>query len=534
MGETHRKFDRDFREDAVRLVRETGRPIAQVAQDLGISEGTLGDWVNADRRRRDGGESQLSEEERAELVRLRRENAELTMERDVVKRSVAETLGESLLALATLAGRTTVETAATDRWEIAERSYAKLLGQGNAKQTQLAERWLDDTRGQLAGRPVADMELIRAALAARWARRWADLLEENPDTEAEVRALVQEIQAGLRADEPSMSNHAVSANDAVTSYAAGPEHPGFLAAQSELAYSAGQAGDPAAARDQFAALLPVAERVLGPEHPDTLAARASLAYWTGQAGDPAAARDQFAALLPVAERVLGPEHPDVLINRHNLANFTGYTGDAAAARDQFAALLRVRERVFGGDSPDTLVARFNLAYWTGCAGDAAAARDQFGALLPSYELVFSPEHAETLAVWYQLAHWTPQAADNAAKQDIVTRPVGPQGVADADDEGDGVEKGDSEGLGMRAREGEQRDAHNCNGPRGDGHDGDRHSGIGADAGPAQMPDRRHKPYGFCAPGCLLTIRRRILSRGGTAAQDPLPKFWGDRSQRQQA
>ena len=492
MGETHRKFDRDFREDAVRLVRETGRPIAQVAQDLGISEGTLGDWVNADRRRRDGGESQLSEEERAELVRLRRENAELTMERDVVKRSVAETLGESLLALATLAGRTTVETAATDRWEIAERSYAKLLGQGNAKQTQLAERWLDDTRGQLAGRPVADMELIRAALAARWARRWADLLEENPDTEAEVRALVQEIQAGLRADEPSMSNHAVSANDAVTSYAAGPEHPGFLAAQSELAYSA------------------------------------------GQAGDPAAARDQFAALLPVAERVLGPEHPDVLINRHNLANFTGYTGDAAAARDQFAALLRVRERVFGGDSPDTLVARFNLAYWTGCAGDAAAARDQFGALLPSYELVFSPEHAETLAVWYQLAHWTPQAADNAAKQDIVTRPVGPQGVADADDEGDGVEKGDSEGLGMRAREGEQRDAHSCNGPRADGHDGDRHSGIGADAGPAQMPDRRHKPYGFCAPGCLLTIRRRILSRGGTAAQDPLPKFWRDRSQRQQA
>jgi transposase-like protein len=448
MGETRGKFDRDFREDAVRLVRETGRPIALVARDLGISEGTLGNWVNADRRRRDGGEGQLSEDERAELVRLRRENAELTMERDVVKRSVAEMLGESLLALATLAGRTMVEAAATDRWETAERRYAKLLGGGNAKQTQLAERWLEDTREQLAGRPGADMELIRTALAARWARRWADLLEENPDTEAELRALVQEIQTGLPADELSMSNYAVSANDAVSSYAAGPEHPGFLAAQSELAYSAGQAGDAAAARDLFAALLPVAERVLGPQHPDTLAARASLAYWTGQAGDAAAARDQFAALLPVAERVLGPEHPDILINRHNLANFTGYTGDAAAARDQFAALLPVRERVFGADSPDTLVARFNLAYWTGCAGDAAAARDQFGALLPSYELVFSPEHAETLAVWYQLAHWTAQAANDAAKQDIVTKPIRPQGVADADDEGDVVEEGegDSEGL----------------------------------------------------------------------------------------
>ena len=42
MGETCRTFDADFREGAVRLVRETGKPIAQVARDLGINEGTLG------------------------------------------------------------------------------------------------------------------------------------------------------------------------------------------------------------------------------------------------------------------------------------------------------------------------------------------------------------------------------------------------------------------------------------------------------------------------------------------------------------
>jgi transposase len=88
MGETRRRFDQEFKEGAVRLVRETGRPIAQIARELGINEGTLGNWVGMDRRRRESGDGALSESERAELVRLRAENAELAMERDVLKRSV--------------------------------------------------------------------------------------------------------------------------------------------------------------------------------------------------------------------------------------------------------------------------------------------------------------------------------------------------------------------------------------------------------------------------------------------------------------
>ena len=65
----------------MQLVFETGKPIAQVARDLGVNEGTLGNWCAVERRRREGGQAGLSEDERAELVRLRKEIAELRMQR---------------------------------------------------------------------------------------------------------------------------------------------------------------------------------------------------------------------------------------------------------------------------------------------------------------------------------------------------------------------------------------------------------------------------------------------------------------------
>ena len=87
MPEKRRKFDAEFREGAVRLVRETGKPIAQIARDLGINEGTLGNWVAKDSEAREGRDG-LSTDDIEELKRLRVENAELRMERDVLKRSV--------------------------------------------------------------------------------------------------------------------------------------------------------------------------------------------------------------------------------------------------------------------------------------------------------------------------------------------------------------------------------------------------------------------------------------------------------------
>ena len=87
MPETRRKFDPEFRERAVRIVEETTKSLAQVARDLGINAGTLGNWVARDRAGRDGTQG-LSTNDAAELKRLRAENAELRMERDVLKRSV--------------------------------------------------------------------------------------------------------------------------------------------------------------------------------------------------------------------------------------------------------------------------------------------------------------------------------------------------------------------------------------------------------------------------------------------------------------
>ncbi|MEU7642356.1 transposase [Streptomyces sp. NPDC039016] len=85
MAEMRKRYDAEFRAGAVRVVRETGKPIAQVARDLGVNEGTLATWVS---REKEASRAGLDPDERAELARLRKENHELRMERDVLKRSV--------------------------------------------------------------------------------------------------------------------------------------------------------------------------------------------------------------------------------------------------------------------------------------------------------------------------------------------------------------------------------------------------------------------------------------------------------------
>lgn len=78
----------EFRVEAVRLAREPGHSIGQVARDLGIANESLRRWVlqaDIDRGEAPG----LTSDERAELVRLRRENRTLRTEREILKKAAA-------------------------------------------------------------------------------------------------------------------------------------------------------------------------------------------------------------------------------------------------------------------------------------------------------------------------------------------------------------------------------------------------------------------------------------------------------------
>ena len=106
MGSQRREFTPEYKDEAVKLVINTGRPVATVARELGIKEQTLGRWVNVFKARQAAGDgSALSETERVELARLRKEVSELKMDRVFLKRASlffaqeASDTNESLSAL---------------------------------------------------------------------------------------------------------------------------------------------------------------------------------------------------------------------------------------------------------------------------------------------------------------------------------------------------------------------------------------------------------------------------------------------------
>ena len=89
MARKYRKFSPEFRDEAVRMVIDTPRPIAQVARELGVNEGTIGNWVNQYRKDHAGEEPPLTPHERIQLAEAKRELRELHMENEFLKKAAA-------------------------------------------------------------------------------------------------------------------------------------------------------------------------------------------------------------------------------------------------------------------------------------------------------------------------------------------------------------------------------------------------------------------------------------------------------------
>ena len=87
---TRRQYTETFKAEAVRLVRDSARPVAQVARDLGIADHLLYRWRAEQQQAEERGQTRQSlQVEQAELAQLRRENAVLKQERDFLKRAAA-------------------------------------------------------------------------------------------------------------------------------------------------------------------------------------------------------------------------------------------------------------------------------------------------------------------------------------------------------------------------------------------------------------------------------------------------------------
>jgi transposase-like protein len=89
MPEKRRKFSPQFKAEAVQLVIETGKPIAEVARDLGVNDGTLGNWVKAWRDANPEPVADLSPVERARMNELEGEVRRLRMENEFLKKAAA-------------------------------------------------------------------------------------------------------------------------------------------------------------------------------------------------------------------------------------------------------------------------------------------------------------------------------------------------------------------------------------------------------------------------------------------------------------
>jgi transposase len=98
MAEQRRRWPPEFKRDAVNLVRSSGRPMAEIARELGVGESSLNYWVLKDRKARQAADPERFVAETAEsdeVRRLRKRVVELETEREILKRAAVFWMKES-------------------------------------------------------------------------------------------------------------------------------------------------------------------------------------------------------------------------------------------------------------------------------------------------------------------------------------------------------------------------------------------------------------------------------------------------------
>jgi transposase len=96
MGTARRKYTPQFKAEAVELVTSSGKTATEIARDLGISDGTLGNWMKLAKKRGDVKDEPLDVGGRAELKALKEEVRYLKMEREILKKAAAWFAKENL------------------------------------------------------------------------------------------------------------------------------------------------------------------------------------------------------------------------------------------------------------------------------------------------------------------------------------------------------------------------------------------------------------------------------------------------------
>jgi transposase-like protein len=89
LRERRRKFSPEFKDEAVKMVIESSRAIAEVAREIQVNEGTLGNWVNKYRVEHADEDPPLSVSDRARLRELERENRELRIKAEFLGKAAA-------------------------------------------------------------------------------------------------------------------------------------------------------------------------------------------------------------------------------------------------------------------------------------------------------------------------------------------------------------------------------------------------------------------------------------------------------------